>query len=285
MNGERRIRLSERFTSPPGDALPDCLIAARIAQTVSALYQADNNQKMAERFSGFDWKTPEDAFNDGFRRAGQPGAGSIDSQGGPTGHLVTYELLRKAGNNGVQLPVQSVAEGQMKGTEMLYADGHFDTPNGKARFFPSAWNGFLKAAEDQKQKHKFWINNGRLNEVWQSAYNNQYDSFVSRRVPMAMLQMNPLDMRALGVSPSDVVEIHNDFGATLAMAYPADQLKPTHTFLLFGYVNGVAGDVTTTATDPHFVPYYKGAWASIKRVGSVPEFERTVSTKSRYYSV
>ena len=29
---------------------------------------------MVKRFSGFDWKTEEDAFNDGFRRAGQPGA-------------------------------------------------------------------------------------------------------------------------------------------------------------------------------------------------------------------
>ena len=37
---------------------------------------------------------------------GQPGAGHIDSQGGDTGHLVTYERLRKMGNNGVQLPIK-----------------------------------------------------------------------------------------------------------------------------------------------------------------------------------
>ncbi|MCK7468818.1 MAG: hypothetical protein MZU91_12300 [Desulfosudis oleivorans] len=30
----------------------------------------------------------------------------IDSQGGDTGYLATYELLRKAGNNGVQLPIK-----------------------------------------------------------------------------------------------------------------------------------------------------------------------------------
>ena len=33
MNGERRIRLSEKFMDPPGTAKPDCLIAADIANT------------------------------------------------------------------------------------------------------------------------------------------------------------------------------------------------------------------------------------------------------------
>ena len=31
MNGERRMRLTERYMDPPGQAMPDCLIAARIA--------------------------------------------------------------------------------------------------------------------------------------------------------------------------------------------------------------------------------------------------------------
>ena len=31
MNGERRMRLTEKYMDPPGQAMPDCLIAARIA--------------------------------------------------------------------------------------------------------------------------------------------------------------------------------------------------------------------------------------------------------------
>ena len=34
MNGERRLRLSEKFMDPPGSAKPDCLIAADIANTL-----------------------------------------------------------------------------------------------------------------------------------------------------------------------------------------------------------------------------------------------------------
>ncbi|RME57035.1 MAG: arsenate reductase (azurin) large subunit, partial [Caldilineae bacterium] len=77
MNGERRLRLSEKFMDPPGTAKPDCLIAAAIANTMKALYEEEGNDEMAARFSGFDWETEEDAFNDGFRMAGQEGAGPI----------------------------------------------------------------------------------------------------------------------------------------------------------------------------------------------------------------
>jgi len=59
----------------PGTAKADCLIAADIANTLEAKYTKEGNAVMAKRFEGFDWKTEEDAFNDGFRRAGRPGAG------------------------------------------------------------------------------------------------------------------------------------------------------------------------------------------------------------------
>ena len=283
MNGERRMRLSEKFIDPPGEALPDCLIAARIANTIRVMYEAEGNVKMAKRFEGFGWATEEDAFNDGFRRAGQPGVGEIDSQGGKTGYMATYPLLRKAANNGVQLPVQKVEGETLVGTEMLYTDGKFDTPNGKVHVFPAKWNGLLKPAAEQKAKYKFWINNGRLNEVWQSWFNNQYDKFITDRYPVAIIQMHPDDMAALGVKPTDVVEIYNDYGTTTAMAYPEATLKRHETFMVFGAPKGVQGSVTTTALDEHFLPYYKGSWGNIRRVGSMPDWQRTVSTKSRMY--
>ncbi len=284
MNGERRMRLSEKFIDPPGEALPDCLIAARIANTVRGMYEKEGNAAMAKRFSGFDWTSEEDAFNDGFRRAGQPGAGEIDSQGGDSGHLATYELLRKAGNNGVQLPIQRVDGDKMIGTEMLYTDGKFGTKNGKVKVFPAPWQGLLKPAAEQKAKFKFFVNNGRLNEVWQTWFNDQYDKFISDRYPIAIIQMNPSDMSSLGVKPTDVVEVYNDNGATTAMAYPEATLKTGDTFMVFGAPKGVQGSVTSTALDAHFLPYYKGTWANIRRIGSMPDWQRTVSTKSRLYA-
>lgn len=46
------------------------------------------------------------------------------------------------------------------------------------------------------------------------------------------------------------------------MALVEPNAKPGQTFMLFGYFNGVAGDVTTDWTDRNMVPYYKGTWAA-----------------------
>lgn len=284
MNGERRLRLSEKFMDAPGSAKADCLIAADMANALKALYQKEGKADMAKRFEGFNWKTEEDAFNDGFRRAGRPGVEPIDSQGGSNGYLATYALLRKAGNNGVQLPIKEVKGDKLIGTEMEYADNKFDTKDGKAEFKPAPWNGLPKMVADQKAKHKFWINGGRANEVWQTAYHDQYNSFVRDRYPMAYLEMNPEEAKSMGVSPGDVVEVFNDFGSTYAMAYPTKGTKAGHTFMLFGYIKGVHGDVVTSWVDRNVVPYYKGTWGSIKRVGSVDDYKTTVSFKDRRFS-
>jgi len=284
MNGERRLRLSERFMDPPGSALPDCLIAARIANTLKAMYEKAGNPAMAGRFEGFAWTTEEDAFNDGFRQAGQAGAGPIDSQGGPTGNLATYERLRVMGNNGVQLPIKEYANGKLVGTEMLYTDSKFDTTDGKAEFKPAPWPGLPKTVAALKAKYRFWINNGRSNEIWQTAYHDQYNEFVKGRYPMAYIELNPADAGSLGIAAGDVVEVFNDFGSTYAMAYPVPSAKPGQTFMVFGYVNGIQGDVTTDWTDRNIIPYYKGTWADIRRVGSMDDYKRKVSFKDRRFA-
>lgn len=283
MNGERRMRLSQRFMDPPGSAKPDCLIAADIANSLKRMYAAEGNAAMASRFAGFEWNTEEDAFNDGFRRVGQPGAPPIDSQGGSTGYLATYARLAAAGNNGVQLPIKEYKDGKLLGTEMNYMDGKFDTSDGRAEFKQSPWPGLPKLVADQKAKHRFWINNGRVNEVWQTAYHDQFNDFVRTRFPMAFIEINPEDAGEIGAKPGDVVEVFNDYGSTFAMAYPERDLKRGQTFMLFGYFNGIAGDVTTSWTDRNVVPYYKGTWASLRRVGTVEEYQQTVSTKRRRF--
>lgn len=283
MNGERRLRLSEKFMDPPGVARADCLIAADIANALKGMYAKEGNAGMAKRFDGFEWRTEEDAFNDGFRRAGQPGAGPIDSQGGDTGHLATYALLRKAGNNGVQLPIKEVKGSRLVGTEMLYTDSKFSTADGKAKFLPSPWPGLPKPVADQKAKYQYFINNGRVNEVWQTGYHNKYDPHVKERYPMTIVELNPDDARALGVEPGDIVEVYNDYGSSYAMAYPEPSIKRGHTFMQFGGYNGIVGDAVTNWTDRNYIPYYKGTWADIRRIGGGEHYRRIASFKSRRY--
>ena len=79
-----------------------------------------------------------------------------------------------------------------------------------------------------------------------------------------------------------MVEVFNDYGSTFAMAYPTKTAKRGQTFMLFGYFNGIQGDVTTDWTDRNVVPYYKGTWADIRRVGTMEDYKRTVSFKERH---
>ncbi|CAN0506479.1 unnamed protein product [Ectocarpus sp. 12 AP-2014] len=281
MNGERRLRLSERFMDPPGIAKPDCLIAADMANTLKRLYDAEGNTDMAQRFAAFEWQTEEDAFNDGFRMAHEK---EIDSQGGPTGHIATYERLREAGTNGVQLPIKAYRDGQLIGTEMLYTDGEFDTDDGKAIFQSSPWNGFPAVIEEQQQNHAFWINNGRTNHIWQSAYHDQHLSFRKGRFPMAPMEIHPEDAQQLGIEAGDIVEVYNNYGTTYAMAYPEPDIKRGQVFMMFGYPNGVQGDTVSEWTDQNIIPYYKGAWADIRKIGKNDAYTRSVSFKRRRYS-
>jgi arsenite oxidase large subunit len=278
MNGERRMRLTEKFMSPPGEAKPDCLIAAEMANTLKAMYLKEDNKEMVERFSGFDWKNEEDAFNDGFRKPK-----GIHSQGGKTGHLVTYDRLRKQGNNGVQLPVKEYKDGKLVGTEMIYSDNKFSTDDGKAHFLPSPWTGFPAPVEAQRKKYRFFINNGRTNHIWQSAYHDKRIHFRTERFPMAPIEINPEDAKELGIVSGDVVEVYNDYGSTYAMAYLESDIKRNHSFMMFGYFNGNVGDLVSDWTDENHVPYYKGTWGNIRKIGSIADYEKTVSFKRRRY--
>ena len=194
MNGERRMRLTERYMDPPGNALPDSLIAARLAQALERSWRAAGKPDVADRFKGYDWKTEEDAFMDGYH------------QHEKGGEFVTYARLRAMGTNGFQEPatglestgpvaagtttggtpgmivggpaiegargkepVQQAGPGtgpsaaaapptggteRILGTKRLYADGKFNKPDGKAVFAVAEWRGF-QAPGKQAEKDKF----------------------------------------------------------------------------------------------------------------------------------
>ncbi len=154
----------------------------------------------------------------------------------------------------------------------------------RREFKPSPWPGLPKPVAEQKAKYRFWINNGRNNEIWQTAYHDQYNEFVRGRYPMAYIELNPQDAQQLGVRGGDIVEVFNDYGSTFAMAYPTQTAKRGQTFMLFAYFNGIQGDVTTDWTDRNVVPYYKGTWADIRRVGTMEEYKRTVSFKEPHFA-
>ena len=136
MNGERRMRLTERYMDPPGNAKPDCLIVARLAQALERSWRSAGKNDVADKFKGYDWKTEEDAFMDGYHEHADGGK------------FVTYERLRAMATNGFQEPAVDFKDGKIIGTKRLYTDGKFK--EGKAKFMPTQWRGLQAAGKQAK---------------------------------------------------------------------------------------------------------------------------------------
>ena len=256
---------------PPGSAKPDCLIIAGLAQALEKSWRKAGKNDVADKFKGYDWKTEEDAFMDGY------------SKHATGGNFVTYERLRTMGTNGFQEPATDFRDGKIIGTKRLYADGKFGK-DGKAKFMATQWRG-LEAPGKQQEKEKFayLVNNGRANHVWQSIYLDQYNDFVMDRWPLPFLELNPDDMRELGVNPGDLVEIYNDNGSTQAMAQPRATAKPKQSFMLFAYPTGTMGNVASKGVNELIIPNYKQTWANIRKIADAPEITRRLTFKSQEY--
>ena len=274
MIGERRMRLVEKYMDGPGSSMPDCMIAAGLAQNLERVLRDEGRTEYADQFKGYDWESEEDAFMDGYYAN--------------TGEIVTYDRLREMGNNGVQEPVVSYENGQLVGTKRLYADGVFTRhgrEDGKALFCGGAWRGLEapgKAAE--KAAYTFLINNGRSNINWQNWFLDKDNDFVADRYPYPFLEINPEDMAELGVKEGDLVEVYNDVGATQAMVYPTPTARRKETFMLFGAPTGTQGNVINPGTNELILPNYKQTWANIRKISEAPAAVKHLSFKSKEYS-
>jgi arsenite oxidase large subunit len=273
MNGERRMRLTEKYMDPPGQAMPDSLIAARIANHMERVLREQGKNDVADKFKGFDWKTEEDAFMDGYH----------GHESG--GQFVTYERLRAMGTNGFQEPAVDFKDGKIVGTKRLFADGKFKSKDGKAKFMETQWRGLQAAGKEaEMKKFAFLINNGRSNISWQNGYLDQDNEFVTDRSPYPFIQMNPKDMDDLKLKAGDLVEVYNDNGSTQAMAYPTPTAKPKQTFMLFAQANGVQGNVVSAGVNEFIIPNYKQTWGNIRKLADTPEGVKHLSFKSFDYT-
>jgi arsenite oxidase large subunit len=258
MNGERRLRLTDRYMDPSGtgDArLPD---RRRPRQHMERVLREMGDDDYADQFQGYDWETEEDAFMDGYH---------ANAHGG---EHVTYERLRAMGTNGFQEPAVDFENGP---------------EDGKARFMDAPWRGLqAPGKEEQKANYRYLINNGRANQVWQSAYLDVQNDLVMDRWPYPFIEMHPGDMDELGVKEGDLVEIYNDAGSTQAMTYPTPTARRGETFMLFGYPTGVQGNVTNDGTNELVIPNYKQTWGNIRKIADAPRAVSHLSFKSKEYT-
>ena len=234
-NGERRLKLYSKFCDPPGEAKPDWWILSRFARKMG--------------FADYDWESSNDVFEQA-ARSGRGGVLNYHplvwyaKKIGMKGH----ELLRKLGTRGIQTPVRyrskfteppeyleyvgyysdSKARGGIVGTRRLHdpvtdfgePEGPtvhqkwltaFKTHSGKALLSKSPWDLFSDFYERIKPgKGEFWVTNGRINEIWQSAFDDRRRPYIMQRWPEQWIEIDPTDAKRLGVESGDRLRIEND---------------------------------------------------------------------------
>ncbi|WP_089718969.1 arsenate reductase (azurin) large subunit [Candidatus Entotheonella palauensis] len=215
-NGERRIRLYQKFYDPPGEAKPDWQIVAMLAKKMG--------------FEGYDWKDSNDVFEEScrFSRGKRTDYNVLRTVAKRKG-MKAYDLLKTYGTQGLQCPLlldgdqivetkrlhdfnrKLPATGPEGPTVVNKALTAFKTHTGKLNLMKTPWNiwsdfyEFVKPREDE-----LWVGNGRINEVWQSGFDDvERRPYITQRWPFNFLEIHPDDAKPRGIESGDLVSVES----------------------------------------------------------------------------
>ena len=248
-NSERRVSKVNKAVEPPGEARSDFDIFLAVAERIG---------QRARLYPG--WTGPRDAFEE-WRRVSE---GRLCDYSG-----LSYELLDR--HRGVQWPLtEAQAEGSNGArppTSRLYADGAFQTPDGKARLFAVEWQPY---PEQPSAAYPFVFNTGRTVEHWHTRTKTKEVGILERMSPTAWLEMNPRDARSLGLRPHDRVSVVTQRGRIDDLELRITEIvAPGQVFMPFHYEEKNSNRLTQSAFDPiSREPNYKQAAARVERSGA-----------------
>ncbi|MFC8533361.1 molybdopterin-dependent oxidoreductase [Streptomyces sp. NPDC057249] len=252
VNSERSLTLARPAVEPPGEALADWRIIARIACAMG--YE-----------DAFTYDSAEEVFEE-LKRAANPRTG-YDLRG------VTYERLRTAP---VQWPAPTADGPDRNPVRYLTPDGGgpvFPTPTGRARFFARP---HVPAAEMPDDDYPFLLNTGRVQHQWHTLTKTGKVDRLNRLNPGPFVEVHPEDAERLGLAEGDSVEVESRRGRAVLPAVVTDRVAPGCCFApfhwndLFGEylsVNAVTGD----AVDPvSYQPEFKVCAVTLTKVAAAP---------------
>lgn len=215
-NGERRLRLYSRFYDPPGESKPDWWAISRFAQKMG--------------FEGYEWEDDNDVFEEAarFSRGGHRDYFVLVWRARQLG-MKGHELLRSLGTQGIQTPIRWV-DGEMVGTVRLHdstleidsPEGptmhhkwltHFKSQSGKAVLNKSPWEvfeDFYERIKPDPEKGELWLTSGRINEIWQSGFDDVRKPYMKNRWPDTFVDIHPEDAAPYGIESGDEVRLFSD---------------------------------------------------------------------------
>jgi assimilatory nitrate reductase catalytic subunit len=240
-NSERRVSRVRRAVDPPGEARPDFDIFIDVARRLGVA---------ADLFPG--WSSPQDAFEEWTRVS----AGRLCDYSG-----MTWALVEEHG--GIQWPFPAGASSPTD-VRRLYANGVFQTDDGRARLIPTTWEPFPEQPDD---RYPFVLNTGRTVEHWHTRTKTGQVPILEHLAPRAWVEMNPRDARALRLKAQMLVDVVSRRGRVSRVELRVTEtVAPGQVFVPFHFAEANANQLTQSAYDPvSREPNYKQSAVRVER--------------------
>ncbi|MFM0300162.1 bifunctional nitrate reductase/sulfite reductase flavoprotein subunit alpha [Paraburkholderia sediminicola] len=243
INSERNLTLMQKGIEPPGAALPDWQIIARVACEMGFA-------------AAFTYASAEEVFAE-ITRVSNPKTG-YDLRGASHRRLKDTPLQwpLAADNTTDRNPIRYINDGVSQTLKEL-ADGSrprlvFPTASGKAVFFARA---FAAPAELPDREFPIVLNTGRLQHQWHTMTKTGKVAMLNKLNPGPFVEIHPEDAATLGIRAKDPVEIRSRRGRAVLPAVVTERVQAGNCFAPMHW-NDVFGDdlcinaVTSDAIDP-----------------------------------
>lgn len=264
INSERNLTLTQQAVQPPGDALPDWQIIARVACAMG----------YAEAFS---YASAADVFEE-IKRTANPATG-YDLRGASYPRLREQPLQWPCAAEGA--PARNPIRYLQPATQGRRPGLVFATASGKAQFFARP---HLPPAELPDEPFPMVLNTGRLQHQWHTLTKTGKVPALNRLNPGPFVEIHPADAERLGIEPGDQVQVRSRRGQAVLPAVISTRVRPGNCFAPFHW-NDVFGEalavnaVTSDAVDPTSLqPAFKYCAVALQALPRIEPEQAPVST-------
>ena len=217
---ERRIQRLYQAMEPLGESRPDWKILVDVANRLGA---------------NWTYRHPSEIYDEIARLT-------------PTMAGVTYERLE--GFKSLQWPVASDGSDQ----PLLYTQ-RFNTPDGKATFFPVPWT---EPSNQPDADYDLHLNNGRLLEHFHEGNMTYRSEGIREKVPCTFVEVSPELASARGIQTGTWVRLASRYGAVKAQAVVTPRVGGNELYMPMNSPQEPVNRLTSSCTDKvTHTPAYK----------------------------
>jgi assimilatory nitrate reductase catalytic subunit len=159
-------------------------------------------------------------------------------------------------------PIQWPVDADGRGTDRLFVDGRFQTPDGRARMVPTRPRGPADAVD---AVYPLSLNTGRIRDQWHTMTRTGLAPDLCRHAPEPFVEIHPVDAEAAGLKEGMLARVITARGEAVALAKLTDRQRPGGVFMPMHWTDAFA---PSGRSNPLIAP-------NIDPVSGQPEFKHT----------